>query len=168
MFKFKSVLNSIELSSVDTGPEVSRIDTETNVRGKISFDKNLDFMGKLEGQIESEEGSLKIAYKAKIEGDIRSRIVHIQGEVNGDVLTKEYLVLEDDAVLIGNIKARNLSISPQSTIIGHCQMLADAESFDFFSIPLEDLRNQLQNSANKTGIRKLFWDTEDASASPVS
>jgi cytoskeletal protein CcmA (bactofilin family) len=76
--------------------------------------------GKLEGDIEA--NSIFIGEKGEIEGNIVADFAVIGGKVKGDVIAREAIELQKNAILIGNIETKSIMIDKGVTFEGFCSM----------------------------------------------
>ena len=59
---------------------------------------------------------------ASIEGDVKCSMALIAGSIKGDVECKGKLFLQDNAQIIGNVKAEQLVINEGAIFQGNCEM----------------------------------------------
>jgi len=81
--------------------------------------------GKLQGDIEA--NSIFIGEKGEIEGNIIADFAVIGGRVKGDVIAREAIELQKNAILIGNIETKSIMIDKGVTFEGFCDMGIKAE-----------------------------------------
>ncbi|MGQ9705739.1 MAG: bactofilin family protein [bacterium] len=76
--------------------------------------------GRLEGDVEA--SSIFIGEKGELEGNIVVDYAVIGGKVKGDVIAREAVELQKNAVLIGNIETKSIMIDKGVTFEGFCDM----------------------------------------------
>jgi|SRR5262249_22803794 len=90
-----------------------------NIKGSITFQKELLIDGKVQGQINS-NGVLTIGETAEIRGEIKSKSVTVHGKVHGNI-TAERCELKSQCTLEGDLKAARLIVEEGATFIGSSQ-----------------------------------------------
>ena len=65
---------------------------------------------------------LKVEKLAIIDGDVKCGAAILAGSIKGDVDCKRKLVLQDNAKIIGNVKAEQLIINEGAIFQGSCEM----------------------------------------------
>lgn len=99
------------------GPIDSVIAVNTTFKGKISGQDSVEIAGHFRGDINCEK-LVKIAEGGKIKGKINSTYVIIEGELDGNIESADYVELRDDAHVVGNINTVNIAIAEGSFIQG--------------------------------------------------
>lgn len=82
------------------------ISARTEIVGDVRFSGGLHVDGVIKGNLYAEEGSgavVRISDKGRVEGEIRSPNVIINGPVVGDVYAHEYIELAKNARVTGNV-----------------------------------------------------------------
>ena len=100
----------------------STICEEVNLSGLLKFSGKVIFKGKYTGRIES-QGDLIIAHGAYVEGEIQSKNLIIEGKVKGNCLATEQFELTSTSSLIGNIRAKSITIADGVPFEGSCEMI---------------------------------------------
>ncbi len=112
---------------------------ETNFKGTMRFKDSLKIEGKFEGEIVS-EGFLYIEEGAEVKANITVGSLVIGGIVRGNIIAYNKLEMLSTGQVYGNVKTRVLKIADGVVFDGKCEMIKDAENFDIFSAPVEDLK----------------------------
>ena len=89
-------------------------------KGEVSFDGVLHFDGHTLGNIRSPQGTLILTKASRVEADIEVRAAIISGTVNGNISAAEYVVLDNDARVAGQIQTRMLSVRLGALFEGDC------------------------------------------------
>lgn len=87
-------------------------------KGELTFDKLLRIDGHFEGDLLS-EGKLIIGPRGVVKSNVQMREAVIEGILEGNITVTDRIELRDSATVMGNIKARYISVDEGVTIIGH-------------------------------------------------
>ena len=118
MFKSKSA-PSIVLSQPST-PIECLIGARMSVTGDIVFSGGLNIAGSIKGTIHA-EGNAALVHlneSGRIEGDVRAPNVTVEGEMIGDVIATEKLILGPTARVRGNIYYKLLQMNAGAQVNG--------------------------------------------------
>jgi cytoskeletal protein CcmA (bactofilin family) len=112
----KSGESSVKLGSPDT-----LIAEGTEIEGKFTFTGTATVNGRLRGEILSND-SLFVGEKGVVNASIRAGVVHISGEVVGDVNASERLELHSHSRVYGDVEAPVVIIEEGALLEGQCRM----------------------------------------------
>ena len=93
------------------------------IEGKLAITNSIRIDGSVKGDISS-TGTLTVGGGGDIEGNITAANAVIGGRVQGTLNIESKVVLEKNAVLIGDIKTRTLNIAEGAVFDGNCVMEA--------------------------------------------
>jgi cytoskeletal protein CcmA (bactofilin family) len=108
-------------SSAKTSVTGTVIAEGSEVEGKFTFTGTATVNGRLRGEIISND-SLVVGEKGVVNASIRAGIVHISGEVVGDVSAAERLELHDRCRVYGDVEAPIVIIEEGALLEGQCRM----------------------------------------------
>lgn len=94
---------------------------DVDIKGTITFENELIFDGKLEGEIHS-EGSLVIGKNAEVRGEVVTKSVTVHGTVLGNISVSERAELKASSQLTGDLKASRIIIEEGATFIGKSEV----------------------------------------------
>lgn len=107
------------------------IDTVNTIVGKdASFEGIIDFKGsiridgKIEGKINSTDGTVIVGEQAMVKADLNVGIAIIRGEVVGKIEAKDRIEVYPPGRIEGDILAPIISIDTGVIFNGHCEMTA--------------------------------------------
>ena len=112
------------LASSDAGaPEAltAFIDQGSEFEGKLSFKNTVRIDGSFKGEITS-ENTLIVGEPGVVLATIRSRQVIVSGEVTGDIIAGERLVLHKTARVEGDIQTPKLVVEDGAELHGNIKM----------------------------------------------
>jgi cytoskeletal protein CcmA (bactofilin family) len=98
---------------------------DAQFKGELSFEKGLRLMGKFEGRITS-GGRLHIAKEARMQADVESGAIIVEGEVKGNLTASDRIELKQSARLEGDIRATKLTVDEGAVFSGHVTVGPDA------------------------------------------
>ena len=127
--------------------ETSYFGKNLTIKGCISGNGNIIILGKLNGEFDL-RGRVKIAQPAKITGEVKADVISVNGSVQGSLIAKERLHLDQTARIEGQIATPKLSISEGASFDGEITMsdLSSKQS-KFKSRPAESATVPINNTA---------------------
>ena len=88
--------------------------------GTIKFSNDMIIDGKVDGEIESQSGTVTIGENAKIKGDVKAGEVKMYVEVEGTI-TSDRCELMEKSKLKGDIKTKKLTMQEGALLDGRMQ-----------------------------------------------
>jgi cytoskeletal protein CcmA (bactofilin family) len=114
------MFQKINKSANDTA-SINLIGNGTSIIGDITSNGDVRIDGTLKGNI-SINGKLVVGSTGKIEGNVACQNADISGEIHGKVEISELLSLKASSKLMGDIITGKISIEPNATFTGTCNM----------------------------------------------
>jgi cytoskeletal protein CcmA (bactofilin family) len=93
------------------------LSSDVEIKGTVKFTNDLVVDGKIDGEIHS-NGSLTVGENARIKAEIKTATVIVYGKVHGNLTASDRVELKSSAEVIGDIKAKTLSIEAGAIFIG--------------------------------------------------
>ena len=115
MFGKSNSSTEVEISSFN------KIGSGTTITGDIKSNGDVRIDGALKGNINI-TGKLVVGPSGNIEGNIICQNADISGEIHGKVTVREFLSLKASAKVLGDIVTGKISIEPNATFTGTCNM----------------------------------------------
>ena len=109
----------------DSTNAINIISNRTTIKGDVISDGDLRIDGIVEGSL-SIKGKLVIGISGKIVGSINCQNADISGKVEGNIIVKELLLLQNNSAINGDITIGKLSIEPGASFTGKCSMTTNA------------------------------------------
>jgi len=103
------------------------IDQGSEFEGKLSFKNTVRIDGAFKGEISS-ENTLIVGEPGVVDATIHSRHVIVSGEVAGDIVASERLVLHKTARVTGDIQTPKLVVEDGAELEGSIKMGASAKA----------------------------------------
>ncbi|NQX00292.1 polymer-forming cytoskeletal protein [bacterium] len=93
------------------------LSTDVEIKGTVRFTNDLVVDGKIEGEINS-EGNLTVGENARLKAEIKTATVVVYGKVHGNITATERVELKASGEVVGDIKAKTLSIEAGAIFVG--------------------------------------------------
>ncbi|MDB6078338.1 MAG: polymer-forming cytoskeletal [Akkermansiaceae bacterium] len=93
------------------------LSSDVDIKGTVKFTNDLVVDGKIEGEIQS-EGNLVVGENARLKAEIKTATVVVYGKVHGNITATDRVELKASAEVVGDIKAKTLSMEPGSIFVG--------------------------------------------------
>jgi cytoskeletal protein CcmA (bactofilin family) len=112
------------LKSGEAKTEVPRtiIGPCVKVKGEISGKEDLTVHGQVEGIIDLRKSQVTISKTGNIKADVYGKTITIEGEVKGDLVGEEGIVLQPTGVVHGNMTAPRINIEDGAKFKGNVDM----------------------------------------------
>ncbi len=92
------------------------------IKGTVTGDEDLMIEGKVEGTIELGSHQVTVGQSGKVTADISAKIVNIDGEVSGDLMGGEKVVISKSGKVRGNIVAPRVTLEDGAIFKGSIDM----------------------------------------------
>lgn len=115
------MFQKVNKSSAVESSSINLIGNGTHIAGDINSNGDVRIDGTLKGNL-SISGKLVVGPSGNIEGNVICQNADISGEIHGKVTVSELLSLKSSAKLLGDIIAGKISIEPNATFTGTCNM----------------------------------------------
>ena len=109
-------------SAVGDRREPAAVGPSISVVGDLSGDEDLTILGRVEGKIDLPKHSVTIGQSGRVKGDIHARIVSVAGEVRGDLVAGEQIVIRKTATMLGNLAAPRVGLEDGCSFRGSVEM----------------------------------------------
>ena len=102
-----------------TSPVATRnvLSSDVEIKGIVKFTNDLVVDGKIEGEISS-DGSLTVGENARIKAEVKTGTVIVYGKVHGNLTATDRVERKSTAEVVGDIKAKTLSIEAGAIFVG--------------------------------------------------
>ena len=102
--------------------ERALIGPSIEIRGTLSGGEDLIVEGLVEGKIELAQHSVTIGTSGRIKADIQGRNIVVMGEVEGNLLGSEQIILRQSSRVRGNLAAPRVSLEDGADFKGSIDM----------------------------------------------
>ncbi|HSP43118.1 MAG TPA: polymer-forming cytoskeletal protein [Luteolibacter sp.] len=103
------------------------LSSDVEIKGSVKFTNDLVVDGKIEGEITS-DGNLTVGENARIKAEIKTATVIVYGKVHGNLTATDRGELKASAEVVGDIKAKTLSIEAGAIFVGKSTVGTPASS----------------------------------------
>ncbi len=102
--------------------EAASIGPAISIVGDLTGDEDLIVLGKVEGKIEVPKHSVTVGRSGRVTADIRAKVVHVEGEVKGNLWAAEQIVIRKTATMLGNLTAPRVGLEDGCRFKGSVDM----------------------------------------------
>jgi len=117
------------------------LSSDVEIKGTVKFANDLVVDGKIEGEISS-DGNLTVGENARIKAEVKTATVVVYGKVHGNITVTDRVELKSSAEVVGDIKAKTLSIEAGAIFVGKSTVGTPAQGAPA-SKPAEPKQDQL-------------------------
>ena len=103
-------------------PGIARIGGSLSIQGDLYGEEDLFIEGRIEGKITVKKGSVTIGEKGRVHADIKATNIQVAGEVEGDLTGREQVVILETGRVVGNIKAKSVTLQNGAVFKGSIDM----------------------------------------------
>lgn len=117
-------------------PAPSRINNQTQspatigpsirIKGDLTGEENLIIEGQIEGNIHLDKNDLTIGSNGRVKANIKAKAVIVEGQVEGDIIGKEKVILRRTGNMRGNIVAPRVTLEDGAMFKGSIEMEPEA------------------------------------------
>lgn len=90
-------------------------------KGEISGTQDLMFNGWLEGSVSLSGHTFTVGQEGRVQGDIRARVIRIEGRVDGNLQGEESVFLGPSSLVLGDVTTVRISIEEGCRLQGRVQ-----------------------------------------------
>jgi cytoskeletal protein CcmA (bactofilin family) len=113
------------LARHDSGGE-SVIAAGLNIEGKIEGNGSVRIAGRFKGDVRI-DGNFTIEAGAHLTGQVIAAVVHVAGELQGNIESAKRVDVMDGGVIVGDVKAGSITVAAGSRMRGNVQFGWDDE-----------------------------------------
>ena len=101
---------------------IARIGGSVSIKGDLYGEEDLFIEGRIEGKITVKKGSVTVGEKGRVHADVEATNIQVAGEVEGDLVGREQVVLLETGRVLGNIKAKSVILQNGAQFKGSIDM----------------------------------------------
>ncbi len=105
--------NSAERATI--GPSIT-------IRGEVSGDEDLLIQGRVHGSVDLQQQTVTVGREGQVKANITGRVVTVEGEVEGDLMAQEQVILRASAQVQGDITAPRVVLEDGASFRGMVDM----------------------------------------------
>lgn len=107
--------------------DLAQIGKSVVIKGEVSGSEDLYVDGQVEGSIALKGNSLTVGPNGQIKASVESRVIVVQGKVEGNVQASDRVELRKSAVVTGDISTQRISIEEGAYLKGKVDIQGKAE-----------------------------------------
>ena len=92
------------------------------IKGEVTGDEDLVIQGNVEGTVSLKAHELSVGESGKVNADIQAKVVKIDGEVKGDIIGSENVMISKLGNVRGNIIAPRVTLEDGAVFKGSIDM----------------------------------------------
>jgi len=102
--------------------ERASIGASISIKGTIAGKEDLMIQGRVEGRIDLENNNITVGKSRRIKADIYGKVVSIEGEVRGNLVGEEKIVLRQSGRVRGDMRAPRINLEDGARFKGNVAM----------------------------------------------
>jgi len=106
----------------ETESNVATIGPSIKIKGNLSGNEDLVIQGRIDGEILLKQNQVTVGKSGKVKADIHGKSIHVEGEVRGDLVGSEEVIIRASGKVQGNIVAPRVTLDNGSKFKGSIDM----------------------------------------------
>jgi cytoskeletal protein CcmA (bactofilin family) len=102
--------------------EQAVIGTSIAIVGDVTGSEDLTILGRIEGKVTLPKHSVTVGQSGRIVADIQAKVVSVAGEVRGNLVASEQIVIRKTATMLGNLTAPRVGLEDGCCFRGSVEM----------------------------------------------
>lgn len=102
--------------------EAAGIGSSITIIGDVTGDEDLTILGRVEGKIDLPKNSVTIGQGGRVKADVHAKAVSVAGEVHGNLVASEQIVIRKTATMLGNLTAPRVGLEDGCCFRGSVEM----------------------------------------------
>jgi cytoskeletal protein CcmA (bactofilin family) len=102
--------------------ETAGIGASITIIGDVSGDEDLTILGRVEGKVDLPKHTVTIGQGGRVKADIHAKAVIVAGEVHGNLVASEQIVIRKTATMLGNLTAPRVGLEDGCCFRGSVEM----------------------------------------------
>jgi cytoskeletal protein CcmA (bactofilin family) len=102
--------------------EQAVIGASISIVGDVTGGEDLTILGKVEGKIALPKHCVTVGQSGRISADIQAKVVSVAGEVRGNLVASEQIVIRKTATMLGNLTAPRVGLEDGCCFRGSVEM----------------------------------------------
>ena len=109
-----------------TGPverrDAAAVGASIAIVGDITGEEDLTILGRVEGKIDLPQHVVTVGQSGRVKADIHARVVSVAGEVRGNLVAAEQILIRKTATMLGNLAAPRVGLEDGCSFRGSVEM----------------------------------------------
>ena len=107
--------------------ESATIGASIRIKGDLSGDEDLLIQGQIQGKIKLRSHNVTVGPSGRVKADIQGKTIRVEGEVDGNLLGEEEIVIRASGRVQGNLRAPRVTLENGSSFKGSIDMDAEGQ-----------------------------------------
>jgi cytoskeletal protein CcmA (bactofilin family) len=90
--------------------------------GDVTGDEDLTILGRVRGKIDLPQHTVTVGESGHIDGDIHAKVVSVAGEVQGNLVAGEQILIRKTATMLGNLTSPRVGLEDGCRFRGSVEM----------------------------------------------
>jgi len=116
--------------------EQAAIGPSISVVGDLSGDEDLTILGKVQGKIDLPKHTVTVGESGHVDADIHAKVVSVAGEVHGNLVAGEQILIRKTATMLGNLTAPRVGLEDGCCFRGTVDMETQPDKGRAASMPI--------------------------------
>jgi cytoskeletal protein CcmA (bactofilin family) len=114
------------VATPSTGPVERRdpaaVGASISIVGDVTGDEDLTILGRIEGKVDLPQHVVTVGQSGRVKADIRARVISVAGEVRGNLVAAEQILIRKTATMLGNLTAPRVGLEDGCCFRGSVDM----------------------------------------------
>jgi cytoskeletal protein CcmA (bactofilin family) len=115
------------IMSAPLSADLAQIGKSVMIKGELSGSEDLYIDGQVEGSIALKNNSLTVGPNGQIKASVESKVIVVQGKLDGNVTATDRVELRKSAVVTGDITTQRISIEEGAYLKGKVDISGRAD-----------------------------------------
>jgi cytoskeletal protein CcmA (bactofilin family) len=102
--------------------EPAVIGASISVVGDVTGDEDLTIFGRVDGKIDLPQHAVTVGQSGRVKADIHAKVVSVAGEVHGNLVAGEQIIIRRTATMLGNLTAPRVGLEDGCRFRGSVEM----------------------------------------------
>jgi cytoskeletal protein CcmA (bactofilin family) len=109
-----------------TGPverrDAAAVGASISIVGDVTGEEDLTILGRIEGKVDLPQHVVTVGQSGRVKADIRARVIAVAGEVHGNLVAGEQILIRKTATMLGNLTAPRVGLEDGCSFRGSVEM----------------------------------------------
>jgi len=125
-----------QAAGAESRPGPAAIGATISIVGDLTGEEDLTILGKVEGKVDLPQHSVTVGRTGRVKADIHAKVVSVEGDVRGNLLAGEQILIRKTATMLGNLTAPRVGLEDGCRFKGSVDMEAQTEKGRTAPIPV--------------------------------
>jgi cytoskeletal protein CcmA (bactofilin family) len=107
---------------IEARRECATIGASISIKGDLTGEEDLLIQGRVEGKVDLKQNNVTIGKNGRVKADIYGKLVAVEGEVEGNLVGQDQIIVRSTGDVRGNISAPRVSIEAGARFKGSIDM----------------------------------------------